>query len=729
MRLSVQITLVTTAVALFTTITASVVAYRGAHASAVDRALAAAEARGRLVAQQLETRLRALRADAISLREGAAIATMLTTPPTLSTTLSTEPAAPGGGWSERLARDFAARLRASPSYLRIRLLDERGRERLGLDRDAAGMPRRRPANALEDARTQRDFTAASRLDDGLVYLSTILPEADPGAEPAAIVPLLRAAAPLRASGGALAGALVIDLDLRPLVARLAGLDGVPFDLAITDAAGRCLLVPSRFDDAAASLGCTGRESAGPGIDAAANGRATQRDAAGALRYITVARTDVGAGPQMLIVQEAERATLVGSASGLTSTILRSAAVIVLFAVVIGMLLARSVVRPLERMSRAVAGFAGRGRLEAPTGGSTELLHLGRAFEQMAREIDQRTGELERDERRFRQLVEHSPVGTLVVDGDGRIVLSNSRAEVLFGYAPGELLGEPVDRLVPSDQREAHPALRRAYSARPTPRPMGGERELYAQRRDGSLFPVEVALNPLAEGDGAHIVASIVDITERKAAADFMHGALREKEVLLREIYHRVKNNLQTLSSLIALQQRRAPPGLPRELLRDSGARIHAMALAHEMLHRSDAVEDVDFAAYARELLRHIETVHGIDPTRIDIVCHSEPLRLDVDRSIPLGLILNELVVNSLKHAFPGARRGRIAVTLGHDAAHAWLTVSDDGVGCDVDLEPGAEHLGQTLVRSLVEQLDAELHVSGDAGTSVTIRMPLGTRTP
>ena len=146
MRLSVQITLVTTAVALFTAITASIVAYRGAHASAVDRALAAAEARGRLVAQQLETRLRALRADAISLREGAAIATMLTTPPPLSTTLSTEPAAPGSGWPERLARDFAARLQASPSYLRIRLLDERGEHLRGVDlsgqRDARALGRR-----------------------------------------------------------------------------------------------------------------------------------------------------------------------------------------------------------------------------------------------------------------------------------------------------------------------------------------------------------------------------------------------------------------------------------------------------------------------------------------------------------------------------------------------------------------------------------------------------------
>ena len=518
--------------------------------------------------------------------------------------------------------------------------------------------------------------------------------------------------------------LVIDLDLRPLVARLAELDDVPFDLVITDGDGRCLLVPSRLDEAAASLGCAGRDSAQPAISAAADGRTSRRDAAGTLRYVTVARTDVGAGPPFMIVQEADRATLIGGASGLTSAIARSTAIILLFAVIIGMLLARSVVRPLERMSRAVAGFAGRGQLAAPGGGSTEMVHLGRAFEQMAREIDQRTTELERDERRFRQLVEHSPIGTLVVDGDGRIVLTNSRAERMFGYAPGELLGEPVDRLVPSAEREAHPALRRAYSARPTPRPMGGERELHAQRRDGSTFPVEVALNPLAEGDGAHIVASIVDITERKAAADFMHDALREKEVLLREIYHRVKNNLQTLSALIALQQRRAPPGLPRELLRDSGARIHAMALAHEMLHASDAVEDVDFTAYARELLRHIETVHGVDPARIDITCHGEALRLDVDRAIPLGLVLNELVVNSLKHAFPEARHGRIAVTVGQDARHAWLTVSDDGVGSPVEPEADTEHLGQTLVRSLARQLDAELDMSGEPGTSVTVRMPL-----
>jgi len=192
MRLSVQITLVTTAVALFTAITAAVVAYRGAHASAVDRALAAAEARGRLVAQQLETRLRALRADAISLREGAAISALLAPP----SPLSASPAAPSGGWEERLARDFAARLQASPAYLQIRLLDERGHERLRLARDASGEPRRHPANDMQDRQAQRYFTAASALDDGLVYLSTILSDAERGADAAAAVPLLRAAAPV-----------------------------------------------------------------------------------------------------------------------------------------------------------------------------------------------------------------------------------------------------------------------------------------------------------------------------------------------------------------------------------------------------------------------------------------------------------------------------------------------------------------------------------------------------
>ena len=198
MRLSVQITLVTTAVALFTAITAAVVAYRGAHASAVDRALAAAEARGRLVAQQLETRLRALRADAISLREGAAISALLAPP----SPLSASPAAPSGGWEERLARDFAARLQASPAYLQIRLLDERGHERLRLARDASGEPRRHPANDMQDRQAQRYFTAASALDDGLVYLSTILSDAERGADAAAAVPLLRAAAPVRARRGA-----------------------------------------------------------------------------------------------------------------------------------------------------------------------------------------------------------------------------------------------------------------------------------------------------------------------------------------------------------------------------------------------------------------------------------------------------------------------------------------------------------------------------------------------
>ncbi|MEQ9059868.1 MAG: PAS domain S-box protein [Gammaproteobacteria bacterium] len=715
MRLSWQITLVTGAVALFTALTAAIVAHRAARADAVEHALSAAEARGRLLAQQLESRLETLRADVVALREGAAMAHLRALPRDL--------AAPD---LALLADDFRARLRASPTYLQLRLLAPDGQELLRLERDASANIVEGSATRLQDKSRRPDFIAALALGDGGVHVSPIELDTEHGFAQHPARPVVRAAAPVRDAAGALLGIIVVNLDLGPFVARLARAPAPLFELTITDATGRCLIAPARFDAATVDTGCVAEATAParpPGDDAIAGRGAAPFAVDAAAREIVRIPVIAGDDRRFGIVLAAKPASLNAMTSAVSGAIVPSAATILGAAVFIGWLLSRSVTRPLERMSRALAGFDGRGHLAAPDGGSTEVRHLGRAFEQMAREIDQRTAQLERDERRFRALVEHSPVGTLVVDGDGRIRLTNSRAQGMFGYAAGTLQGMSVDVLVPPRHRDAHPALRRAYSARPTPRPMGADRELYALRADGSEFPVEIALTPFRDDDGMHFVASVVDITERKAAAAFVETALREKEVLLREIYHRVKNNLQTLSALIALQQRRAPPGLPRELLRDSGARVHAMALAHELLHRADDVGEVDFAAYARELVRHITTVHAVDAGRIRLDCHGS-VRLDVDRTIPLGLILNELVVNSLKHAFPDRRPGTIDVSIAHTDGRISLTVSDDGIGMRDDEPANGDTLGRTLVRSLADQLEADVTTAGPPGTAVTLSFAL-----
>ena len=165
----------------------------------------------------------------------------------------------------------------------------------------------------------------------------------------------------------------------------------------------------------------------------------------------------------------------------------------------------------------------------------------------------RSGMRPAGEESFRRVVEWAPTAMVMVDREGCIVLINAQAERVFGYPREELLGLSVDKLLPEHFSGRHPAYRESFFNDPHPRPMGSGRDLYARHRDGSEFPVEIGLNPIETEEGVMVLASIVDITERQRAQQKLESALQEKTVLLNEVHHRVKNNLQVVSSLLNLQ--------------------------------------------------------------------------------------------------------------------------------------------------------------------------------
>jgi len=331
----------------------------------------------------------------------------------------------------------------------------------------------------------------------------------------------------------------------------------------------------------------------------------------------------------------------------------------------------------------------------------------------------------RAQEMFRRVVEAAPNGMIMVNAEGKIVLANQQAERLFCYEKDEMLQLSIEVLVPERFRGAHPQHRKGYFANPQVRSMGAGRDLYGLRKDNTEFAVEIGLNPIATEEGLFVLASVIDITERKRAEERMKASLHEKEVLLKEIHHRVKNNLAVVSSLFYLQSTYVTDPAVAAVFQESQDRVRSMSLVHETLYRSQNLAGIDLAVYARALVENLLRTYRPPENKIALQWKTEPVLLSIDQAIPCGLILNELIVNCLKHAFPGETRGRLTVGLKLHEEVCCLTVEDTGIGIPAQLETTtARSLGLRLIRSLAGQLDGKVEFNpAEPGTRACLSFP------
>jgi len=223
---------------------------------------------------------------------------------------------------------------------------------------------------------------------------------------------------------------------------------------------------------------------------------------------------------------------------------------------------------------------------------------------------------------------------------------------------------------------------------------------------------------------ASLITAASALEERARSDELVRVSLREKDTLLREIHHRVKNNLQVISGLLDLQAHHLPEvAAVKEVYQESRNRVLTMALIHEELYQTLDLAKVGFADYIAKLVTNLATSMGIDRERIELQVRAEKAALVVDTAIPVSLIVNELVTNAFKHAFPGNREGSVVVgfrTVGDRAYEVW--VSDDGVGLPHDLDPGKQStLGMKLIMILTEQLGGILDLDRTHGTTFRIR--------
>lgn len=243
-------------------------------------------------------------------------------------------------------------------------------------------------------------------------------------------------------------------------------------------------------------------------------------------------------------------------------------------------------------------------------------------------------------------------------------------------------------------------------------------------RDGTYRWIRDEMNLVAdsEDDGVEIVGCGLDITERKFAEQRLERSLEEKEVLLREIHHRVKNNLQVISSLLRLQARHITDEAHKLMFAESQNRLSAMVLIHELLYRSDNLARIDVRGYVTGLSHLLFSSFGVSPDRIRFQADVSTVSMSVDAAIPCGLVVNELVSNSLKYAFPHGRRGRIHVVLQKTDDTFEMTIADDGIGLPANIElANARTLGLRLVHTLIKQLQGEVTIRRTEGTEFRIR--------
>ncbi len=329
-------------------------------------------------------------------------------------------------------------------------------------------------------------------------------------------------------------------------------------------------------------------------------------------------------------------------------------------------------------------------------------------------------ELRRSENLYRTIFETTGSATAILEADGTVAFANAQFESAFGYSPDELQGLNFwDTLLPDADQERI----RDYHARVVAGAQGlpHDCELHVIHRSGDVRDVLMTMGAIP--DTRRCVVSLLDITSRKKAEQQIIDQLKEKEILLKEIHHRVKNNLQIISSLLNLQSRYVQDAEIRNIARDCQNRIRSLSIIHENLYRSKDLGRVDFEDYLRRLVDGLFSAYNVPSDTIRYTVRAENVTLGIDTAIPSGLIVNELVSNCLKHAFPHGRRGHVSVELCRgDDGEITLSVSDDGVGLPETVDfRNTDSLGMHLVCSLVDQLTGTIELFRGPGTTFLIR--------
>lgn len=338
------------------------------------------------------------------------------------------------------------------------------------------------------------------------------------------------------------------------------------------------------------------------------------------------------------------------------------------------------------------------------------------------EIKQGQKALRESEERFRNVFTQSPIGIQIYDPECKLIEMNDSCMHILGVEivdeakKFKLFEEPMMTEEIKERIESRETVRFEAQFNFS---LLREKMLMETSRSGNCY-LDCLVSPLGgeDDEDQRLLVLMQDVTERRVAEERIRLSLKEKEVLLKEVHHRVKNNLQIISSLLNLQSKYIKDDQALEMFKESRNRIRSMTLIHEKLYRSKDLANLDVAEYIQNLSSNL--FRSYSAGRVNLKTQVDDILLGIDTAIPCGLIINELVSNSLKHAFPD-KQGEILVNLHRDDGKFTLTVSDNGVGFPEHVDfRNTDSLGLQLVCTLTDQLDGAIELNRTGGTEFKI---------
>lgn len=302
--------------------------------------------------------------------------------------------------------------------------------------------------------------------------------------------------------------------------------------------------------------------------------------------------------------------------------------------------------------------------------------------------------------------------------DGSIVYVNNRLCKMLGYSKEQLIGQHIT-IIDKKFTEVEKTIIRKEK-------QYNYFESELTTKEGKTFPCFIAANYFSVNENEEFVCAFArDITEQKRKENIIKSSLEEKEILIKEIHHRVKNNLQVLSSLLSMQKRREKNSVITNQLDKTRSRIYAIALVHEIIYKGDDLRFINMEQYLSKLSLAMKDIYNLDESIKIEINVSEKMNLGINYSVLTALVIHELLLNSIKHAFVNKKDGTISISIKNNEDEVIFKVKDNGVGCDIGKLKNSNSLGWQLIESVVEfQLDGTLEIASNDGFSCKVTYKL-----